>query len=76
MTGNRYQRSPDRQAQRWSREDGFVVVDGQKVTLKRQRLRKDGGEVRLGTYELFPRQRRRNFDGNRVANLNGVPGDP
>ena len=30
LTGNRYQRSPDRQAQRWSREDGFVVVDGQR----------------------------------------------
>lgn len=61
LTGSRYQRSPDRQAQRWSREDGFVVVDGQKVPLKRQRLRgKDGGEVRLGTYELF--QQTRNLD--------------
>ena len=61
LTGNRYQRSPDRQAQRWSREDGFVVVDGQKVPLERQRLRgKGGGEVRLGTYELF--QQTRNLD--------------
>lgn len=61
LTGSRYQRSPERQAQRWSREDGFVVVDGQKVPLKRQRLRgKDGGEVRLGTYELF--QQTRNLD--------------
>src|SRR5215471_1547120 len=33
LTGKRYQRSPDRQAQRWSREEGFVVVDGQKVPL-------------------------------------------
>src|SRR5215472_9088485 len=54
LTGGRYQRSPGRQAQRWSREDGFVVVDGQKLPLERQRLRgKNGGEVRLGTYELF-----------------------
>lgn len=61
LTGVRYQRSPDRQAQRWSREDGFVVVDGQKVPLERQRLRrKKGGEVRLGTYELF--QQTRNLD--------------
>ena len=61
LTGSRYQRSADRQAQRWSREDGFVVVDGQKVPLERQRLRgKNGGEVRLGTYELF--QQTRNLD--------------
>jgi transposase-like protein len=58
LTGARYQRSPGRQARRWSREDGFVVVDGQKVPLERQRLRgKDGGEVRLGTYELFQQTR-------------------
>lgn len=61
LTGGRYQRSPDRQAQRWSREDGFVVVDGQKVPIERRRLRgRQGGEVRLGTYELF--QQTRNLD--------------
>ena len=61
LTGGRYHRSPDRRAQRWSREDGFVVVDGQKVPLERQRLRgKKGGEIRLGTYELF--QQTRNLD--------------
>jgi transposase-like protein len=61
LTGARYERSPGRQARRWSQEDGFVVVDGQKVPLKRQRLRgKDGGEIRLGTYELF--QPMRNLD--------------
>lgn len=61
LTGARYERSPGRQARRWSQEDGYVVVDGQKVPLKRQRLRgKDGGEVRLGTYELF--QQTRNLD--------------
>ena len=58
LTGARYQRSVDRQAQRWSREDGFVVVDGQKVPIERRRLRsKSGGEVRLGTYELFQETR-------------------
>jgi transposase-like protein len=58
LTGARYERSPGRQARRWSREDGFVVVDGQKVPLERQRLRgKDGGEVRLGTYEMFQQTR-------------------
>src|SRR5215831_6167261 len=61
LTGCRYQRFADRQAQRWSREHGFVVVDGQKVPIERRRLRgKDGSEVRLGTYELF--QQLRNLD--------------
>jgi transposase-like protein len=54
LTGARYQRSPARQAQRWSWEDGFVVVDGQKLPVKRRRLRSHHGEeVRLGTYALF-----------------------
>ena len=61
MTGARYRRLPNRQARRWSREDGLAVVDGQKVPLERQRLRgSNGGEVRLGTYELF--QQTRNLD--------------
>ena len=58
LTGARYQRSAGRQAQRWSREDGFMVVDGQKVPMERGRLRrKNGEEVRLGTYELFQQTR-------------------
>ena len=58
MTGARHEHGPDRQALRWSREDGFVVVDGQKVPIERRRLRsKNGGEVRLGTYELFQQTR-------------------
>lgn len=61
LTGAPHQRGADRQALRWSREDGFVVVDGQKVPIERRRLRgKNGGEVRLGTYELF--QQTRNLD--------------
>jgi len=61
LTGARHQRGADRQALRWSREDGFVVVDGQKVPIERRRLRgRNGGEVRLGTYELF--QQTRNLD--------------
>ena len=58
LTGALHQHGPDRQALRWSREDGFVVVDGQKVPIERRRLRsKNGGEVRLGTYELFQQTR-------------------
>jgi putative transposase len=59
LTGARHQRGANRQALRWSREDGFVVVDGQKVPIERRRLRgKNGGEVRLGTYELFQQTRK------------------
>ena len=36
MTGARHEHGPDRQALRWSREDGFVVVDGQKVPIERR----------------------------------------
>lgn len=58
LTGVRHQRGADRQALRWSRENGFVVVDGQKVPIERRRLRrKNGGEIRLGTYELFQQTR-------------------
>jgi hypothetical protein len=35
LTGALHQHGPDRQALRWSREDGFVVVDGQKVPIER-----------------------------------------
>jgi len=58
LTGPRYERSPNRQAHRWSQEEGFVVVDGQKVPIPRRRLRqREGQEVRLGTYELFQQAR-------------------
>jgi transposase-like protein len=58
LTGAKHQRRADRQALRWSRENGFVVVDGQKVPIERRRLRdRNGREVRLGTYELFQQTR-------------------
>src|ERR1051325_12206679 len=41
LTGTRHQHGPHRQALRWSREDGFVVVDGQKVPIERRRLRSE-----------------------------------
>src|SRR5213079_3447677 len=37
-------------------EDGYCVIDGQKVPIQRTRLRtKDKRERRLGSYELFQR---------------------
>ena len=45
-----------RRAHRWGKEDGYCVVDGQKVPIRRTRLRsRDNREQRLGSYELFQR---------------------
>lgn len=41
---------------RWGKEDGYCVVDGQKVPIRRTRLRnQENREQRLGSYELFQR---------------------
>ena len=56
LAGERHQRHPQRRAHRWGKEAGYCVVDGQKVPLRRTRLRdKDHREQRLGSYELFQR---------------------
>lgn len=56
LAGERHQQHADRRAHRWGQEDGYCVIDGQKVPLKRTRLRtKDNREQRLGSYELFQR---------------------
>jgi hypothetical protein len=54
--GKRHQQHGERRAHRWGKEDGYCVVDGQKVPMRRTRLRRpDHGEQRLGSYELFQR---------------------
>lgn len=56
LAGERHQQHPGRQAHRWGKEDGYCVVDGQKVPIHRTRLRgKQNREQRLGSYELFQR---------------------
>ena len=56
LAGERYQQHEQRRAHRWGKEDGYCVVDGQKVPIKRTRLRSgDNREQRLGSYELFQR---------------------
>jgi len=56
LAGERHEQYSDRRAHRWGKEDGYCVVDGQKVPLKRTRLRtKENREQRLGSYELFQR---------------------
>jgi putative transposase len=39
LVGERSQRQPDRQANRWGKERGFCVVMGQKVAIDRPRVR-------------------------------------
>lgn len=56
LAGERHERHPDRRAHRWGKEDGYCVVDGQKVPIRRTRLRnQEKREQRLGSYELFQR---------------------
>src|SRR5438132_10720651 len=56
LAGERHQQHPERRAHRWGKEDGYGVVDGQKVPIRRIRLRSpEHREQRLGSYELFQR---------------------
>lgn len=56
VVGERYVPNADRQASRWGKEQGYCVVDGQKVPIQRTRVRdKAKREVKLGSYELFQR---------------------
>src|SRR3990172_8841089 len=52
--GERHQQHPERHAHRWGKEKGYCVVDGQKVPIRRTRLRnQQNREQRLGRYEMF-----------------------
>ena len=56
LAGERHQQHSGRRAHRWGKEDGYCVVDGQKVPIRRTRLRSpENREQRLGSYELFQR---------------------
>jgi len=56
LVGERNRPQPDRTASRWGKERGYCVVMGQKVRVKRPRVRTtDDEEVRLGSYEMFHR---------------------
>ena len=56
LAGERHQQHPNRHAHRWGKENGYCVVDGQKVPIRRTRLRNaEKREQRLGSYELFQR---------------------
>jgi len=54
LVGERSQRQVERTANRWGSEQGYCVVMGQKVPVKRPRVRTtEDREVRLGSYEMF-----------------------
>lgn len=56
LAGDRHQQHEGRRAYRWGSERGYCVVDGQKVPIRKTRLRTpDKREQRLGSYELFQR---------------------
>lgn len=56
LVGERSQRQAARTANRWGSEQGYCVVMGQKVPVKRPRVRTtDDTEVRLGSYAMFHR---------------------
>src|SRR5258708_8709374 len=56
LAGECHQQQEGRGAHRWGKEDGYCVVDGQKVPIQKTRLRTpDKREQRLGSYELFQR---------------------
>jgi putative transposase len=56
LAGEHNHRQAERTATRWGSERGYCVVMGQKVPIRRPRVRTtDDKEVRLGSYEMFHR---------------------
>lgn len=53
LTGDLHGGRRDRELRRWGRARGSVVVHGQKLPLRRPRVRDQRGEMKLGSYELF-----------------------
>lgn len=57
VVGERWVPNREREASRWGKEDGYCVIDGQKVPIRRTRVRgQDNRERKLGSYELFQRR--------------------
>lgn len=56
LAGRRSEPNPARAVYRWGSEDGFCIIDGQRVPITRPRLRsRTKKEVPLGSYEMFHR---------------------
>jgi cation transport regulator ChaB len=56
LAGERYGHRPGKDKFRWGKEAGWCRIDGQKVPVKRYRVREAGGrETTLGSYRMFQR---------------------
>ncbi len=56
LAGKRSQPNPHRKIYRWGSEEGYCLIDGQRVPIQRPRLRsRTKKEVPLGSYEMFQR---------------------
>jgi transposase-like protein len=57
IVGPRSKADQQRRAYRWGSEQGYCIVDGQKVPIERPRLRSKANdrEIPLGSYEMFQR---------------------
>lgn len=56
LVGTRSKPNAERAAYRWGTEEGFCIIDSQRVPLTRPRVRSRADrEVALGSYELFQR---------------------
>lgn len=56
LAGKRSQPDPQRNIYRWGTEDGYCIIDGQRVPIQRPRLRsRTKKEIPLGSYEMFQR---------------------
>lgn len=56
LAGKKSQPNPNRSIYRWGTEEGFCLIDGQRVPIQRPRLRsRTKKEVPLGSYEMFQR---------------------
>ena len=56
LAGKRSQPNPQRDIYRWGSEEGYCLIDGQRVPIQRPRLRsRTKKEIPLGSYEMFQR---------------------
>ena len=54
LAGKRSKPNTERSAYRWGAERGYCVVDGEKMPIRRPRVRScSGGEIALGSYQIF-----------------------
>jgi transposase-like protein len=54
LAGKRSQPNPQRNIYRWGSEQGYCIIDGQRVPIRRPRLRsRTEKEIPLGSYEMF-----------------------